>query len=120
MTDAFDNLMINTCSILAKGQSGSVDDSGHEVQTLTSVLDDVPCRLSTLGGGGREDAKQARYGINRFKVYMRPPVIPSPTGPDLTIHHWIQISGKQYNVLNVDDPSNLHHHLEVLVSLVTP
>lgn len=113
--DPFDALMISRCTVLKKGV-GAVDAYGLESQSLTDptniVESNVPCRISRGGGSEAKSGKQASVG--RSTIYMRPRAYP------LTEHHWILLNGAYYNILDVQNPSGMNHHLELPVELVKP
>lgn len=115
--DTFDEMMISTCAILGKDTTLAVNKYGQPSQVLSTLLTTWPCRLSTRPSGGKEFKAVKQTGKNYFVVFMRLPMF---TGSPLTIHHWLEIDGVRYNILNINDPSNMHHHLEVEVEQVIP
>lgn len=117
--DVFDGLMNSTCSVMVKGVSGA-EGYNQPSQTLSPVsgLENVPCRFSTLKGG-KEYKSGKEYSINTFRVFMRPQT------PPVTTHNWLVVttqSGHTYtlNILSVDDPSGMGHHIELYCELVNP
>lgn len=113
--DPFDALMISRCTVLKKG-IGAVDAYGIESQSLTDpaniVESNVPCRISSGSGREAKSGKQASVGSR--KIYMR------PRSYALTEHHWILLAGIYYNILDVENPSGMNHHLELSVEVVRP
>jgi hypothetical protein len=110
LADRFDSLLISTCSILIKGTDG-VDVYNVEFQNLTPVATDVRCRVSSLTG--REWKQGKKVSVNTKKIFMRP-----FTG--LTEHHWIQVGSVVYDILDIENPSLMDHHYEILVEEVKP
>lgn len=117
ITDPFDELLVDSISVMRKAiyTPGSGDENGLPAQTFVTVLASWPARVSTNKGGqeykqGKESAK------NTFVVFMRPPVLPSPE-TTLNTHHWLQFTDEQggahvLNIVSVNDPSFIGHHLE--------
>jgi len=119
LTDPFDELLVDTVDILRKQQyvPGSGDGYGLPDQTFETVLSGWPARVSTSKGGqeyktGKESAK------NTFLVFMRSPAL-SQAAPDnvLNTHHWLRFTDEQgathtLNIVAVNDPSFIGHHLE--------
>jgi head-tail adaptor len=127
LTDPFDALLISTAAILEKVTytPGGGDAYGQPSQSFTTKLSSWPCRVSTKKGGieykeGKEFAK------NTFRIFMRPPLKDDGNNAfTLGTHHWIQVTDERgaaqlFNVLGVNDPSFLGHHLEVEVEQVLP
>lgn len=110
LADRFDSLLISLCSILIKG-NGPVDAYNVESQTLSTVATDVRCRVSMLTG--REWKQGKKVSVNTKKIFMRP-----FTG--LTPHHLIQVEDVVYDIIDIENPSLLDHHLEILVEEVKP
>lgn len=140
MIDAFDAILNSRCSIWKKGGSGVFDSYGHESQTFTLLVEDVPCRVTP--GGGKELETEAAFGIQTYTVFMRPQRVDNPE-VDLNIHHWLQINtmtdlngtvidrinppatdGQQLiaglNITNIKNPGFMNHHLEISAKLVEP
>jgi head-tail adaptor len=117
LTDPFDELLVDTIAVLRKSQyvPGAGDAYGLPDQAFETVLASWPARISTNKGGqeykqGKESAK------NTFLVFMRSPTLPSPE-TTLNTHHWLQFTDEQgvahtLNIISVNDPSFIGHHLE--------
>ena len=130
MADVFDNLLIDSCDILKKVSYDAGGDAyGQPAQDFITIVAAWPCRVTTMAGGheykaGKELAK------NTFRVFMRPPDETDSGVPfELGTHHWIKVitsngvtrSTPMYlNVLAVNDPSLLGHHLELIGEQVIP
>jgi head-tail adaptor len=112
IVDVFDSLMNSTCTILQKG-TGASEGYNQPSQQLTPVsgLANIPCRLS-ISRGGKEYKSDKEFSINHFRVFLRPQT------QAITAHHWLQLTdqnGNTYalNILSVNDPSGMGHHLEL-------
>lgn len=121
MPDIFDTLLNSLCDILQKQQFDQGSDAyGQPAQDYRTKITAWPCRVSTMHGGqeykiGKELAK------NMFKVFMRPPTQDDSGVPfTLTTHHWLKVGSNYLNVIAVNDPSLLGHHLEVMCEQVIP
>lgn len=122
MPDDFDLLMISACNILEKVSYGSGADDvyGQPPQELRTKITAWPCRVSTMKGG-REWKIGKEFSKNTFTVFMRPPTQDDSGVPfSLTPHNWIRVGTALFNILGVNDPSLLGHHLEVAVEQVIP
>jgi len=127
MTDVFDTLMISSTAILEKKTygSGSDDGYGQPPQDFITKIAAWPCRVSTKRGG--VEYKQGKeFAKNTFTVFMRPPTTADDSSSfTLNTHHWLRVTDERgnqqlFNVLGVNDPSFLGHHLEVMVEQVLP
>lgn len=127
LTDPFDSLMNSSAAVLLKATytPGGGDGDGQPDQTFVTVIAAWPCRVSTTRGGteykqGKESAK------NTFNIFMRPPTqADDHTSFTLNTHHWIRVTDERgaqqlFNVVAVNDPSFLGHHLEVKVEQYLP
>jgi len=123
MPDDFDLLLISVCDILEKVQYGSGGDDvyGQPPQDLRTKISAWPCRVSTVTTLGREWKIGKEFSKNTFTVFMRPPTEDDSGVPfSLTPHNWIQVGPQLFNILGVNDPSLLGHHLEISVEQVIP
>jgi hypothetical protein len=129
-TDAqFDALLISTCAI-AQRPVTPADDYGQRpaptVDNLFVLLDDIPCRVSRMDG--REIKLLQQAGITGRKVYMRPVLLTeripgvgeSYQQVALSNRFFIIFEGRLFNILDVQNPSELNHHLEIVIEEVTP
>jgi len=131
MTDVFDDMMNGACDVLKKYDYGTGHDDafGQPDQTFITIISSWPCRVSTMKGG--QDYKAIKeYAKNSFRVFMRPITITDSGVPvELSTHNWLKVTKvngvtlalpKFFNIIGVNDPSLLGHHLEVLVEEVIP
>lgn len=116
-TDPFDSLLIDTCNIYAKG-AGAADDYGQQSQALKILETGVKCRLSDVSPG-REFKVDKQISIRTKMLFLRPQSLGSLAEP-LNPHHVVEVSSIFYNISDVLNPSNLGHHLEVLLELIQP
>lgn len=127
LVDPIDSMLLQTAAILEKkdySQPGA-DAYGQPDQSFITVIASWPCRVSTKKGG--VEYKQGKeFAKNTFTVFMRPPTTADDhTSFVLNTHHWLRVTDERgnqqlFNVLGVNDPSFLGHHLEVLVEQVLP
>lgn len=136
--DPFDLLMNKVCSVLTS-QSETADAYGQKTQRpqdFTSLADNVPCRISDKVTGRAHELKVDKQLSESFKtIMMRPPILSD--GSRLNPHHWIITTGTldpttgvitplaaadkhYYNVFEVQSPSGMDHHYEIIVQLVLP
>lgn len=132
MTDVFDSLCQALCDIIEKPAPGEgVDDAfGQPSQRFKTKITSWNCRVSTVKGGDEYKIGK-EFSKNAFKVFMRPPTEDDSGLPfEVTPHHWLKIKTNAngvtlanpfyVNVLGVNNPSFLDHHLELSVEVVTP
>lgn len=113
MADIFDAFLISSCQIFQK--SGALNRYKTETNDLTPIAT-VPCRVSSLTG--KETIVGKEISINTKKIFMRPYAA-------LTTKHVLKVATvggtvMTYNILDIENPSLLDHHYEVLVEEVKP
>jgi hypothetical protein len=114
MTEAFDLELNKTADVLMRPSGG--DTYGAQSNNLVKVGTAVPCRVS-LGKGRPHEAKTPLKSAKNYReVFMRPFV--DANGNALSHKNWLQIEGLFYDILQVDDPGGLGHHLEVWCELI--
>lgn len=103
----FVGMLNTTCDVYQPVPSA--DDYGESDLHLQVVDTDVACRLSILGKGQEFKLDKRVLIVNR-KAYMLP--------RKLDHNNYLLIEGNMYNVVQVDNPSNLNHHYEVWLELI--
>lgn len=138
MTDPFDAMLISSATVLVRDIADTADaygtsdptfsnatpgsGSGFGGTTLNSV-NPAPCRVALGKGKVKEFKSDKKVAVNYREVFMRPWY--DSTGKLIGPHHWLQISGVDgtsilYQIIQVDNPSGLNHHLEVWCEIYQP
>ena len=134
--DPFDSLMVSVCSVLTN-QSMASDSYGQKTlrpQDFTALATNVPCRVSDKALGRPHELKAgAKYSTNFKTIFMRPPQLSD--GSPLNPHHWLLLTGSidpftgeitpfnpgeeiYFDVFEVQNPSRLNHHFEIICEQV--
>lgn len=112
--DPFDALLISTATIKRRAAAVSTANYGQPTSALpTEVATGVKCRVSKgTSTSWKYDKKVDQADV---KIYMR-----VPTAWTLNEKDYIVVNGVTYNVLGIDDPSLLGHHLEIECETLVP
>ncbi len=123
MPDIFDTLLNSTMDVLEKGHAAS-DIYNQQSQAFQTIRTGVACRISRKGFG-KEETQEKLFATNSFVVFSRPVTTKDDTTPlVLTEHHWLLLhpadgSGDVLgNIIAINNPSQLGHHIEMLVKQV--
>jgi head-tail adaptor len=108
VADQFDKMMNKTCSIQARDANAPKDGYNQPSAALVSKEDTVPCRISVLPGK-KEYKSDRNYALGSAKVFMRPRAFA------VTEHMVLVIDSRSYDILDVQNPSGMNHHLELIV-----
>lgn len=110
--DPFDSLMVHTCTFMQK-VSGS-DDFAGSTRGYTNVLAGTPCRLSTLNNGD-EATSEKQTSKKQQKLFLRPQAVTH----QMKVEVFYQATSLGvFDITSVDDPSNIGHHIELIVEKV--
>jgi len=113
LTDLFDKAMISVGTIYRRAPQAQGTNYGQPGSTEPVVVEtNVPCRVA-LAGGDREIKYDKKLGISYHKIFMRPRA-------DMKIKDWIVVDGDTYNIISIENPSNLNHHWECKAELQIP
>ncbi len=115
--DSFDATLDSLADILVR-DTGQADAYGHANPQFTVVASGVPCRVSLGKGRAKEFKADKKTGLNYREVFLRPWPDGDGTVTQLTHDHWLRIDGVYYDIFQIDDPGNQHHHLEVWCTLL--
>lgn len=111
----FDELLISTATVLRRAAAVQGVNYGQRTSALpTTVASGVPVRLSTTKGG-REFKYDKKVVVSELKVFLN-----VPNSWTLDVKDWFLIDGNKYNILFIDNPSNMNHHLEAWVEILEP
>lgn len=123
MPDIFDTLLNSTMDVQEKGHAAS-DIYNQQSQILQTICTAVACRISR-NGFGKEQTQEKLFATNTFVVFARPVLTKDDTTPFvLTEHHWLLLhpadgsSDILGNIIAINNPSALGHHIEMLVKEV--
>lgn len=109
MADTFDRMLLQDATL---SRRGSGTDEYNLPNGAFSALAVVKGRFTTKGAG-REFKQDKETTVSAGIVFIRP-------YPGLTHKDRVTIGGVEYNILSLDNPSNLDHHYELHVELVEP
>jgi len=119
--DPFDALLTHFCGIY-RPTGGNVNKYGISDQHKLLVQDNIPCRLSTIGGrsphSGREFQVSKELAIADYKLFMRPQQFA------ITPTNWAMLEGRSFNIISAlelrqkDNPEI--HHLELFLLEIQP
>ncbi len=146
----FDVLLNTTADILTRDTSGDdkrgmADPTFTTVATAVACR----VSTDKIVPRGKEERAKAKLNVAYREVHMRPWYLdPSPDGSyipywvsggvtyntqALTHDHWLLIPsatvknsnnqatpGQMYDVMSIDDPGNMHHHIELLCQVIVP
>lgn len=125
MSDIFDTLLNSTMDVLEKGHATD-DIYRQQSQAFKTVITAVPCRISRKGFG-KEETREKLFATNSLVVFARPVVLDDAANAFvLTEAHWLLLHpadgspDMQVNIIAINDPSALGHHIEMLVKQVKP
>lgn len=123
MPDIFDTLLNSTLDVQEKGHAAT-DAYNQQSQVLVTVRTGVACRISRKGFG-KEATQEKLFATNTFVVFARPVTTRDDTTPlVLNEHHWLVLhpfDGSATilgNIIAINNPSELGHHIEILVKEV--
>jgi hypothetical protein len=135
--DPFDNLLNRACSIWKK-QSTGTNSYGQPIETFVLLVDDVPCFEEQQTGKELNvppaPASETSLGVKTYLILMRPIKVDSPP-VKLNNHHYLQTKDPGdptldpndpnsgailYNVTDVDNPSQMNHHFQVMATVIEP
>ena len=133
MQDAFDAQLNQTCNIMVRNQ-GAGNSYGVSSPNFVTIATGVLCRVALGRGRAKEWKEQKKIAKNYRIVYMRPWYADqAPDGSFLRNHvvggttyntqplthdHWLQFIGQNYDIMQVENPGEVDHHLEVYCELV--
>lgn len=124
-------MLIDQCDVLVKQSYGTAADDayGQPPQQFITKISAMACRVSTMKGGS-EYKTGKEYAKNSFRVFMLPPSQDDSGLPfSMDTHAWLKIvsaNGRTLatpiylNIISVNDPSFLGHHLECVGDVVQP
>lgn len=115
MSDVFDTLLNRTAQVLKRGV-GAGNAYGISPQTFIPVGAPIPVAVWAQSGQEKLDGK--KMALRTSTVFLRPWL--DPDNNPLTEHHWFLIDGEYYNIIFIDNPMKLDHHLEATCRIIKP
>src|ERR1700745_3353084 len=119
--DPFDTLLTHVCAIY-RIKGGSPYKHGIFDHSMILVLDNIACRLSTLGGRSPHPGMEWRaikeLAIADYKIFMRPQSF------GITPSNWIMLEARSFDIgsaMEIRQRENpTLHHLEIFVRELQP
>jgi hypothetical protein len=116
MADAFDDTLDSLADVLTRGTAK--DDYGIKDPGFVTAASGVPCKVSSGKGRPKEFKDGKKASISWRCIYMRPWPNGEGTATLLTHNHWLRVNNTLYDVMQIINPGEENHHLEVWCEVI--
>ena len=104
---SFTGLLNNTFNLIGAGMSVDAYGGWSSSPTTVSAMSALPCRYYQLSAEERNILN--REGVSpTHKMYCNYYSV-------ITEEHLVEINGSQHEITQINDPSYMHHHLEIML-----